>query len=77
MAKSEHDEWRQLYQALPKSVYDRLFVQMQRLAHANGIAPEALMSDSKFREAVGPRVQAWECLVLLMERTESNDTFRV
>jgi len=76
-APEEKDLWRQLHQELPKIIYDRLMEQMKRLALANGISAESFIADSKFKQAVGPRVQAWECLMLLMERTESDDTFRV
>jgi hypothetical protein len=70
------DEWRCLYQQLPKNVYDRLKVQMRRLAQANGIAPEYFDGDSKFKTVSGPKVQAWECLTILMERS-SDESFRV
>jgi len=74
---AENDDWRQVHQELPRIIYDRLMVQMQRLARVNGINPEGFVADSKFAQAVGPRVETWECLLLLLERTESDDVLRV
>lgn len=71
------DGWRSLFQVLPVDVYDRFKVQLKRLALANGISPEAFDEDDKFMSEVGPRVQAWECLTVLMERTEDDKVFRV
>lgn len=73
----DKDHWRQLYQALPRGIYDRLFLQLQRVARANGIAPSSMMADSKFKAETGPRVMAWECLLVLLERTEDESVFRV
>lgn len=72
-----NDKWRALHQNLPIDVYTRLMAQMKRLALVNGISVEGFEGDDKFKPAVGPRVQAWECLVLLMERTENDKVFRV
>jgi hypothetical protein len=73
----EKDNWKTLYQVLPEDVYRRLKVQLRRLAVANGVASEYFDQDSKFERAEGPRVAVWEMLVVLMERTESDETFRV
>jgi|HubBroStandDraft_2_1064218.scaffolds.fasta_scaffold00006_60 hypothetical protein len=76
-SKEEADTWKTLHQELPEPIYIRLIVQFKRLALANGVSPESFSADSKFAQAVGPRVQVWECLLLLLERTESDDVLRV
>lgn len=76
MPESE-DQWRTLHQVLPMDVYSRLMVQLGRMARANGISSEAFQQDDKTMPHVGPRVAVWENLVILCERTESEDTFRV
>jgi len=73
----DKDEFRQLHQCLPLPIYERLMIQMKRLAQANGISPESFELDSKKSQVVGPRIQAWECLMLLMKRTEDEKVFRV
>ena len=73
----ETDDWSTLYQVLPRDVYNRLKVQMRRLAVANGVAAEYFDKDSKFERVVGPKVAVWEMLVVLMERTGSDEVFRV
>jgi hypothetical protein len=50
---------------------------MRRLAVANGVASEYFDQDSKFERVVGPKVAVWEMLVVLMERTENEEVFRV
>ena len=73
----EQDEWATLHQVLPRNVYDRLKVQLRRVALANGIAVEAWDADDKFAQnATGARVLTIESLVILMERSE-NETLRV
>ena len=69
-------EWRTLFQAMPRNVYDRLIEEMKRVGHANGIAPEVFEADDKENRAIGPRILAWECLVILLERSDS-EAFRV
>ena len=76
MPESE-DQWRVLYQKLPLNLHERWKAQLKRIARANGIADEYFDGDSKFREVAGPKVQTWECLIVLCERTESDETFRV
>ena len=71
------DSWKTLYQVLPADVYDRLKVQLRRLAVANGVAAEYFDGDSKFERVEGPKVAVWEMLVVLMERTENEEVFRV
>lgn len=70
------DEWRSIHQVVPLSVYERWMAQLQRVAIANGISAESFTGDSKFNEAVGPRVQVIEILTILMERS-SDEVFRV
>lgn len=36
-----------------------------------------MMADSKFKAEMGPRVQTWECLLILLERTERDEGLRV
>lgn len=67
----ETDEFRQLHQALPKNLYDRLMAELHRVALANGISPESFVVDDKKSETVGPRIATWECLLILLERSES------
>jgi hypothetical protein len=68
------DEWRNL--TLPLNLFDRLMVQYARILLANGEAPGALVSEEK-KVRTAARVDATEMLVLLCERTESSETFRV
>jgi hypothetical protein len=70
------DQWRTVFQVLPKDLYDRFFAQMKRLGHANAIPPAMFELDTKTQTAIGPRVMAFECLVILMERSE-NEAFKV
>lgn len=68
------DEWRTLH--LPINLWERLHSQFARILLANGQAPGALTSeDKKVRTAA--RVDATEFLVLLCERTENEEVFRV
>lgn len=76
MSETVEDQWRVMYQVLPLNLHERFKAQMRRVAIANGIAAEYFDGDSKFSHAVGPRVQAWECLLILMERS-GDDAFRV
>ena len=76
MAENE-DQWRVLYQKLPLDLHLRWKAQLKRIARANGIADEYFDGDSKFAEVAGPKVATWECLIVLCERTESDDVFRV
>lgn len=74
----EPDEWRSLFQVLPRNVYDRLKVQLRRVALANGIAVESWDADDKFSQnATGARVMTFESLVILLERTEDDKGLRV
>lgn len=66
----EKDDWRSLYQQLPLNVYERLMGQLRRIALVNGIAVEAFNADDKFAPEHGPRVMAWETLLILVERSE-------
>ncbi len=76
MPESE-DSWRTIHQQVPLQIYERWLCQLRRIAIANGISAESLDADDKFKSAVGPRVQVYEILTLLCERTESDETFRV
>ena len=69
----DKDEWRVSYQALPLNIHERLKAQLRRLALANGIAAEYFDGDSKFTQAVGPKVATYECLVVWMERASDED----
>jgi hypothetical protein len=73
----ENDLWRSVYQQVPLDIYTRWMVQMRRIARVNGIAVEAFDADDKFKKAHGPRVMTYESLLLLLERTESDDVLRV
>lgn len=66
----EPDLWRQIHQCMPKDLYDRWMVQMKRIALANGISTESFDSDSKFGHAVGPRVLAYEALLIILEDSD-------
>lgn len=77
MEGQDKEEWRTLHQVMPESVYVRLMVQLRRIGLANGVAVEAFNRDSKFEEAIGPRVQVFELLTILCERTEDEKVFRV
>ena len=68
------DQWRTLH--LPLNLWDRLHVQFARILSANGEAPGALTSEDK-KARTKARVDATEFLVLLCERTENSETFRV
>lgn len=68
------DEWRTLH--LPLNIWERLHTQFARILLANGKPPETLTSEEK-KVRTAARVDATEFLVLLCERTESNETFRV
>ena len=76
MPDEPKDEWATLYQVLPRDVYNRLKVQLRRLAVANGVAAEYFDKDSKFERLEGPKVAVWEMLVVWMERA-SNEDIRV
>ena len=68
------DQWRTLH--LPLNIWERLHSQFARILLANGKPPETLTSeDKKVRTAA--RVDATEFLVLLCERTENEEVFRV
>jgi hypothetical protein len=70
----EKDEWREI--KLPLNLWDRWRIQFARILLANGEAPGALVSeDSKVR--IAARLDAMEKLLILCERTESSETFRV
>lgn len=66
----EPDEWRSLLQVLPKNIYDRWKAELKRLARVNGISVESFEADDKALAEVGPRVLAFELLVILMERSD-------
>ena len=72
-----NDQWRSLHQKLPLDLYTRWKVQIERVARANGISVEGFEKDDKFNESIGPRVMTYEALLVLMERTEEDATFRV
>jgi hypothetical protein len=63
------DNWRQLSQCLPKSVYDELMAGLRRIALANGISADAFSDDDKSKQTVGPRVCVWELLTILIRET--------
>lgn len=67
------DQWRALYQQLPKSVYDRLMAGLVRIAEANEVGEARFLGDDKTECALGPRVMVWEILVILIE--QSGDAF--
>lgn len=62
--------WRTLHQVLPESVYEELLIEIKRVGRLNGIAPEVFDLDLKYQQAIGPRVMAWECLKILLERSD-------
>lgn len=66
----EPDEWRTLYQLLPRDVYDRLIPQLRRVALVNGTSPEAFDVDDKARTFIGPKVMTWDALTTFLERCE-------
>ena len=76
-SKMTEDLWRSVFQQLPINLHERFKVQLRRVALANGIAAEYFDGDSKFAQIVGPKVQTWECLILLLERTEKDEYLRV
>ena len=70
----EKDPWRTIH--LPLNLWERLHVQFARILWANGEAPGALTSEEK-KVRTAARVDAMEKLIVLCERTEQEDTFRV
>ena len=72
-----NDKWKSLHQVLPINVYERWLIQIKRVARANGISVDGFEKDDKFNESIGPRVMTYEALLVLMERTEEDATFRV
>lgn len=68
----DRDEWRQLSQCLPEDIYTRLMTQMVRVGLSNGIGAEEFTVDDKKAQKVGPRVHAWECLVLVLEEAPNS-----
>lgn len=68
------DQWRTLH--LPLNLWDRLHVQFARILVANGTPPGALTGEDK-KARTAARVDATEFLVLLLERTEHEETLRV
>ena len=72
-----NDKWKSLHQVLPINVYERWLIQIKRVARANGISVDGFETDDKFNESIGPRVMTYEALLVLMERTEEDATFRV
>ncbi len=75
MSDAEKDPWRTLQQKLPLGIYDRLIIQMSRVGRVNGISIRDFLADDKNKEMIGPRVCAWECLVILMENS-GDDSLR-
>ena len=69
MTEEPKDEWRTLFQRLPKSVYDELMVGLKRVAVVNGISADSFVEDDKTKQAVGPRVQVFEILTILLRET--------
>jgi hypothetical protein len=73
----EDSEWRSLLQILPLGLYERWQVQMKRIARCNGISIEAFdKADKRSKEDTGPRVMAYEALLVLIERSDDS-TLRV
>lgn len=72
-----NDKWKSLHQVLPINVYERWLVQIKRVARANGISVDGFETDDKFAQDIGPRVQTYEALLILLERTEEEKYLRV
>jgi hypothetical protein len=68
------DQWRTLH--LPLNLWERLHVQFARILRANNTPPGALTGEDK-KARTAARVDATEFLVLLCERTENEEVFRV
>jgi len=69
MTEEPKDDWRTLFQRLPKSVYDELMAGLKRIAVVNGISADSFVEDDKTKQAVGPRVQVFEILTILLRET--------
>ena len=72
----EPDEWRSLYQIMPRDVYDRFIRQLRRVALVNGTSTESFDGDDKARTWVGPKVLTWDALTMFLERCD-DDSLRV
>ena len=69
MTDEPKDEWRTLFQVLPKPIYDDLMEQLYRVARVNGFGVSQFVDDDKTKQEIGTRVWVWEILTILLRET--------